>query len=88
MHAQVASLDPATHAYSFWEGVPVSSRRAFGALFRASKTLQVHPLAGTGAGVLPQLFMMRRSMVADGKQPASSKNACLDGWSCLLSVRP
>ena len=39
--AQVSTLDPSTHAYSFWEGVPESSRRAFGALFRASKTLQV-----------------------------------------------
>lgn len=35
------SLDAWTHAYSFWEGVPVDSRRAFAKLFRASKTLQV-----------------------------------------------
>ena len=39
--AQVKSLDSWTHAYSFWEGVPVDSRRAFARLFRASKTLQV-----------------------------------------------
>ena len=39
--AQVKSLDTWTHAYSFWEGVPVDSRRAFARLFRASKTLQV-----------------------------------------------
>ena len=38
---QVKSLDSWTHAYSFWEGVPVASRRAFARLFRASKTLQV-----------------------------------------------
>ena len=38
---QVRSLDTWTHAYSFWEGVPVASRRAFARLFRASKTLQV-----------------------------------------------
>ncbi|BDA45886.1 hypothetical protein COCOBI_07-6730 [Coccomyxa sp. Obi] len=37
---EVKTLDPATHAYSFWEGVPEDSRRAFGRLFRASKTLQ------------------------------------------------
>lgn len=38
---QVKSLDSWTHAYSFWEGVPVDSRRAFARLFCASKTLQV-----------------------------------------------
>ncbi|KAK9904097.1 hypothetical protein WJX75_004484 [Coccomyxa subellipsoidea] len=37
---EIKTLDPATHAYSFWEGVPEDSRRAFGRLFRASKTLQ------------------------------------------------
>ena len=41
LHVQVKSLDTWTHAYSFWEGVPVASRRAFARLFRASKTLQV-----------------------------------------------
>lgn len=41
--AQIKTLDPATHAYSFWEGVPETSRRAFGRLFRASKSLQVPP---------------------------------------------
>lgn len=35
----VPSLDPATHAYSFWEGVPFEARAAFGRLFSASKTL-------------------------------------------------
>ena len=38
---QVLSLDPATHAYSFWEGVPVDAKCAFGALFAASRTLKV-----------------------------------------------
>ena len=38
---QIASLDPATHAYSFWEGVPMDAKYAFGCLFAASKTLQV-----------------------------------------------
>lgn len=33
------SLDPATHAYSFWEGVPVEARMGFGRLCSASKTL-------------------------------------------------
>ncbi len=38
---QIISLDPATHAYSFWEGVPHSGKQAFGQLFRQSKTLKV-----------------------------------------------
>ncbi len=38
---QFATLDPATHAYSFWEGVPTSGKRAFGELFAKSKTLRV-----------------------------------------------
>jgi hypothetical protein len=37
---KVRSLDPATHAYSFWEGVPVDARVAFGRLFAKSKTLK------------------------------------------------
>ncbi len=39
--AQVDSLEPATHAYSFWEGVPVSGKKAFGRLFAQSRTLRV-----------------------------------------------
>lgn len=39
---QISSLDPATHAYSFWEGVPIDAKCAFGALFAASRTLKVH----------------------------------------------
>lgn len=38
---QATSLAPATHAYSFWEGVPHSGKAAFGRLFAASKTLKV-----------------------------------------------
>ena len=40
---QVAShgtLDPATHAYAFWEGMPIKARMAFGQLFAKSSTLQ------------------------------------------------
>lgn len=36
----VLSLDPATHAYSFWEGVPTRSREALGRLFLRSQTLK------------------------------------------------
>jgi hypothetical protein len=34
------TLDPATHAYTFWEGVPVKARMAFGQLFAKSSTLK------------------------------------------------
>eukprot|EP00892_Ulva_mutabilis_P001529 jgi/Ulvmu1/11377/UM075_0039.1 len=34
------TLDPATHAYAFWEGIPVRARVAFGELFAKSSTLQ------------------------------------------------
>lgn len=37
---QVRTLDPATHAYSFWEGVPGDGKRAFGRLVAASRLLQ------------------------------------------------
>jgi len=37
---KVGSLEPATHAYSFWEGVPHSGKAAFGRLFEASRTLK------------------------------------------------
>lgn len=38
---QIASLSPATHAYSFWEGVPLSGKQAFGRLFRSAKSMRV-----------------------------------------------
>lgn len=34
------TLEPATHAYSFWEGIPVEGRRALGRLFVKSRTLR------------------------------------------------
>ncbi|GAB4821524.1 hypothetical protein N2152v2_008570 [Parachlorella kessleri] len=37
---QMKTLDPCTHAYSFWEGVPLDGKAAFGRLFAASRTLQ------------------------------------------------
>lgn len=37
------TLNPATHAYSFWEGIPTDARCAFALLFQASTTL--HGLA-------------------------------------------
>ncbi|PNH02098.1 hypothetical protein TSOC_011949 [Tetrabaena socialis] len=37
---KVSTLDPATHAYSFWEGVPTTGKQAFGALFASSRSLR------------------------------------------------
>ena len=37
---QVPTLEPATHAYSFWEGVPPEGKAGFGRLFAASRTLR------------------------------------------------
>lgn len=37
---KVASLEPATHAYSFWEGVPQEGKDAFGRLFARARTLK------------------------------------------------
>eukprot|EP01024_Parvocaulis_polyphysoides_P035217 TRINITY_DN3116_c2_g3_i2.p1 TRINITY_DN3116_c2_g3~~TRINITY_DN3116_c2_g3_i2.p1 ORF type:complete len:347 (+),score=29.02 TRINITY_DN3116_c2_g3_i2:142-1182(+) len=61
----VSSLDPVTHAYSFWEGVPIEGRIAFGSLFAASNSLQavavvqravkynpVEVMCGLGFGIL------------------------------------
>ena len=41
LEMQVATLEPATHAYSFWEGVPTEGKCAFGRLFAQSHTMQV-----------------------------------------------
>lgn len=38
---QVVSLDPATHAYAFWEGVTFEGKASTGRLFAVSKTLKV-----------------------------------------------
>ena len=38
-HTQFSTLEPATHAYSFWEGIPLEGRAAFGRLFRSSASL-------------------------------------------------
>eukprot|EP00798_Chlamydomonas_sp_ICE-L_P009517 gene9517-12424_t len=37
---EVGTLVPATHAYSFWEGINVNGKMAFGRLFATSSTMQ------------------------------------------------
>lgn len=39
MHGE-GTLNPATHAYTFWEGIPARARTAFGKLFEESSTLK------------------------------------------------
>ena len=43
---QIRSLEPGTHAYSFWEGVPTEGKCAFGKLFAESKSMKVPSSAG------------------------------------------
>lgn len=38
---QLSTLEPATHAYACWEGMPRSAKVAFGSLFVSSASLQV-----------------------------------------------
>jgi len=64
------SLDPATHAYSFWEGVPVEARVRFGRLFSSSKTLK-------------SLAIVQRSMRKE--DPAEEMDA-LYGFGALVLV--
>eukprot|EP00890_Picochlorum_soloecismus_P002356 jgi/Picsp_1/3120/NSC_05961-R1_protein len=64
------SLDPATHAYSFWEGVPVDARVRFGRLFSTSKTLT-------------SLAVVQRSMRKE--DPAEEMDA-LYGFGALVLV--
>lgn len=51
------TLNPATHAYSFWEGVPASARRAFGALFAKSSTLRCVAVVQRAVRTCPCEFM-------------------------------
>lgn len=39
-YTQFSTLNPATHAYSFWEGIPEGGRIAFGSLFNRSPSLR------------------------------------------------
>jgi len=41
---QVKTLEPGTHAYSFWEGVPTEGKIAFGKLFAGCTTMKVRHL--------------------------------------------
>ena len=39
MSLQFDTLEPATHAFSFWDGIPLHGRMAFGKLFKSSLSL-------------------------------------------------
>jgi hypothetical protein len=47
---QISTLEPATHAYACWEGMPRTAKVALGALFAKASTLQVGQEGGTGGG--------------------------------------
>jgi hypothetical protein len=70
MGAQVRTLNPATHAYSFWEGVPPSGKGAFGRLFAASATLRAVAIvqraqrSGTPSDMMAGLGFGRLELVA------------------------
>lgn len=55
---RVLSLDPATHAYSFWEGVPRQGKAAFGRLFARSATLQSVAVVQRAVRSVPPAGMM------------------------------
>lgn len=54
---QVGTLDPATHAYSFWEGVPATGKAAMGRLFAASSTLRAVAVVQRGVRTPPVQMM-------------------------------
>ena len=74
----MATLDPSTHAYSFWEGVPESSRRSFGRLFRTSQTLQVSGPCHAKISLQP---MLKGGVCPVAKSPA----ACFLKYCCMQS---
>jgi hypothetical protein len=60
---KVLSLDPATHAYSFWEGVPLDARAAFGHLFDGSHTLR-------------SVTVVQRSMRSENPEEVMEQDYC------------
>jgi hypothetical protein len=82
----VQGLGGATHAYSFWEGIPQEGRGAFGRLFASSKSLKVR--------VQPpfrRLFESSHSLVlaATVTQPWHGASWCAAwrGLACAASVK-
>ncbi len=76
---QVVDLRGATHAYSFWEGIPMSAKLAFGKLFHDSRTAVAvavvqhsmkHPeseMANLGFGTLELLACFNVSQQYSGR---------------------
>ncbi|WIA23123.1 hypothetical protein OEZ85_001460 [Tetradesmus obliquus] len=55
---QIASLEPCSHAYSFWEGVPLSGKQAFGRLFAQARSMKaVAVVQRAMRGVPPEAHM-------------------------------
>jgi hypothetical protein len=54
----ISTLEPFSHAYSFWEGVPADARAAFGKLFAESSTLHsVAVVQRAIRGINPEIVM-------------------------------
>lgn len=54
---QIKSLDPVTHVYSFWEGVPAGARAGLGKLFRESRTTRAICVVQRAMRCEPTSFM-------------------------------
>jgi len=76
----LTALGPCTHAYSFWEGVPPTARRAFGRLFASSSTLHtltvvqrgIRGVGGKGEGDRDNMVdnIVARTLTRDAAFPA------------------
>lgn len=80
------TLDPATHAYSFWEGVPASARRSFGALFAQSSSLQCVAVVQRAVRTCPPEFMAAYGF-GDLRLVATVPNVRMSGASWGLLPR-
>lgn len=76
----ILTLDPVTHAYSFWEGINTEARCVFGRLFRESRTLThvcivqrfvkdiVDVMDEYGFGILEPIEQIKVSMSGSGSR--------------------
>jgi hypothetical protein len=69
---QLSTLEPATHAYACWEGMPRTAKVAFGALFAKARTLQVSSAWRGGTLRAARAPQLRRARPPACLQPASA----------------
>jgi hypothetical protein len=73
------TLDPATHAYTFWEGVPAKARMAFGQLFAKSSTLTSVAVVQRAVRKMSPEALMQSYGFGDLKLVATVKNVHMSG---------